>query len=71
MKEMKLECHLKWFSLSSTVEGLGEEVELSNTRPAYLSHTLRIFSGTLSDSTRPEKIAMEISINVFTRSTSF
>ena len=34
--KMKLECHLKWFSTTTTIEGLGQAVELSNTLPLTL-----------------------------------
>ena len=35
VKEVNLECHLKWFTTTSTIEGLGEEVELSTTRVLF------------------------------------
>jgi len=41
--EMNLECHLQWFSTTSTIEGLGEEVELSNTHTPYVMHIFQHF----------------------------
>ena len=49
---MKLECHLKWFSTTSTIEGLGKDSTLNST--TRVPRTLCTFS-TLWYSSRPEK----------------
>ena len=39
---MKLECHLKWFSTTSTIEGLGKDSTLNST--TRVPRTLCTFS---------------------------
>ena len=64
---MKLECHLKWFRTTSTIEGLGGEVEHINSCTAYDVH---IFN-TLGLISARKNTAMENSFNVSLRLTSF
>ena len=58
---IKHECLINWYSTTSTIEGLCEDGTVNSTTPPL--RTLCTFWA-LWDSSRPEKTAMENSINV-------
>ena len=66
--EINLECLLQWFSTTCTIEGLGEEVELSNTHTAYVMHIFQHFETHLG---QKKKMLGKNTINFSLRLTSF